>query len=50
MKLIGPLAYRVNPYMVRWWASFFVLTRINHRQHFGMLQSAVVAYAGFFVI
>lgn len=30
--------------MVRWWASFFVLTRINHRQHFGVFQSAVVAY------
>lgn len=30
--------------MVRWWASFFVLARINHRQHFGVFQSAVVAY------
>nr|DAY92186.1 MAG TPA: hypothetical protein [Caudoviricetes sp.] len=36
--------------MVRWWASFLVHTRINHRQHFGMFQSAVVAYAGFFII
>nr|DAY86711.1 MAG TPA: hypothetical protein [Caudoviricetes sp.] len=26
---------------------FFVLIRINHRQHFGVFQSAVVAYAGF---
>lgn len=50
MKLIGPLAYCVDSYMVRWWASFFVLIRINHRQHFGVFQSAVVAYAGLFVI
>lgn len=25
MKLIGPLAYCVDPYMVRWWASFLSL-------------------------
>lgn len=50
VKHTSPLAHCVDSYMVRWWASFFVLTRINHRQHFGVFQSAVVAYAGFFVI
>ena len=32
------------------WSADIRDTRINHRQHFGMLQGAVVAYAGFFVI
>lgn len=27
--------------------SFFTLTRMNHRQHPGVIRSAVVAYAGF---
>ena len=44
-----PLAHCVESYMVRWWASFFVSSRMNHRQHPGVIRSAAVAYAGFFV-
>lgn len=46
--MFGPLAHCVESYMVRWWASFLASSRMNHRQHPGMLRSAVVAYAGFF--
>lgn len=42
-----PLAHCVESYMVRWWASFFASSRMNHRQHPGVIRSAVVAYAGF---
>ena len=45
LKITGPLAYCVKSYMVRWWASFFTLTRMNHRQHPGIIRSAAVAYA-----
>nr|DAP63631.1 MAG TPA: hypothetical protein [Caudoviricetes sp.] len=36
--------------MERWRASFFALTRMNHRQHPGLSRSAAVAYAGLFVM
>lgn len=42
----GPLANCVESYIVRWWA-FFASSRMNHRQHPGVIRSAVVAYAGF---
>lgn len=45
--MFGPLAHCVESYMVRWWASFFASSRMNHRQHPGVIRSAVVAYAGF---
>lgn len=48
--MFGPLAHCVESYMVRWWASFFSSSRMNHRQHPGVIRSAVVAYAGFFVM
>ena len=45
-----PTGVPCKSYMVRWWASFFASSRMNHRQHPGMLRSAVVAYAGFCVM
>lgn len=48
--MFGPLAHCVESYMVRWWASFFASSRMNHRQHPGVIRSAVVAYAGFFYV
>ena len=30
--------------MIRWWTSFFASSRMNHRQHPGVIRSAAVAY------
>ena len=47
--MFGPLAHCVT---LTWYAGglLFASSRMNHRQHPGMLRSAVVAYAGFFVM
>ena len=44
-----PLAHCV---ILTWYAGgllFFASSRLNHRQHPGVIRSAAVAYAGFFV-
>ena len=44
-----PLAHCV---ILTWYAGgllFFASSRMNHRQHPGVIRSAAVAYAGFFV-